>query len=160
MSERQEAIRQILRADRVHSQGELLTRLRRRGLCATQPSVSRDLQEMRVAKVEGRYVLSEALAPAPRVAAVPDPPDPIDELSEVMGAVRRLRAAGPNILVVQTPPGRAPAVAVAIDRARWPEVAGTIAGDDTLLVLSESRRHQQRIEARLGELLRETARNQ
>lgn len=152
MSERQAAIRQILRAERVHSQGELLMRLRRRGLSATQPSVSRDLLEMRVAKVEGRYVLADALRPAPRAEPARDR---VDERSKVS-----FRGAGPNVLVVQTPPGRAPAVAVAIDRARWPEVVGTIAGDDTLLVLSESRRHQQRIEARLGELLRETARIQ
>lgn len=157
--ERQAAIREILSAEPVRSQAELLRRLRRRGVLATQPSVSRDLLEMRVAKVEGRYVLADALArPAPLLPPDARPADGrADGLFEVLGLVRGVGAAGPNILVVQTPPGSANAVAEAIDRVRWPEVVGTLAGDNTLLVLTRSRRYQQRVEARLEELLKEKA---
>jgi Arginine repressor, C-terminal domain len=100
---------------------------------------------------------AHALGASPRAAFAPAADERDDELSEVIGAVRSVRSAGPNLLVLKTPPGRAAAVAVAIDRAPWPEVVGTIAGDDTLLVLSSDRRHQQRIEARLGRLLKENA---
>ncbi len=159
MGERQAAIREILSAEPVRSQSELLRRLRRRGVLATQPSVSRDLLEMRVAKVEGRYVLADALArPAassPRTHQSGEGTP--DELFEVLGLVRGFAAAGPNILVVQTPPGSANAVAEAVDRVRWPEVVGTLAGDNTLLVLTRSRRYQQRVEARLEELSKEKA---
>jgi transcriptional regulator of arginine metabolism len=161
IGERQAAIREILAEEPVRSQSELLRRLRRRGVLATQPSVSRDLLEMRVAKVEGRYVLADALA---RPASAPAPHRPArtaeglaEGLFEVLGLLRGVVAAGPNILVVQTPPGSANAVAEAIDRVRWPEVVGTLAGDNTLLVLTRSRRYQQRVEARLEELLKEKA---
>lgn len=148
--ERQAAIRELVAAEAIHSQGELLARLKRRGFTATQPSVSRDLQELGVGKVQGRYVLAGALNAKPAAAKA-------DPLGAVSGAVGGFKAAGPNILVVQTPPGQANAVAVAVDRSRWPEVVGTVAGDDTVLVLSTGRRHQQRIEARFAKLVREHA---
>ena len=60
--------------------------------------------------------------------------------------------AGPHLLVVKTPPGIAPLVALDLDRENWPEVVGTVAGDDTFFVATAGRRQQARVEARLGAL--------
>jgi transcriptional regulator of arginine metabolism len=141
---RQAAIREILGREVVGSQGQLETRLARRGFAVTQSSISRDLTELRAIKVDGRYVTREALAPST---------GPSSELTEAAAAIVALQPAGPYVLVVHTPAGRAAPVALAIDRAGWPEVVGTIAGDDTLLIASAGRRHQARIQARLDELV-------
>jgi transcriptional regulator of arginine metabolism len=140
---RQAAIRDLLARAPVGSQTELLKKLARRGFRATQSSVSRDLREMHVAKADGRYVLPEALA-----ANGAPPAKPV----QAFAAIRAIKAAGPNLLVVQTPPGSASAVGLAIDAARWPDVVGTVAGDDTLLVATANRNDQAHVEARLWEL--------
>ncbi len=147
-SERQAAIRQILAAEAIRSQAELIERLQTRGFQVTQSSVSRDLQEMRVAKLEGRYVPAEMLLGAP---------PPLSDLGESASSIQRVRTAGPNLLVLNTPPGRASAVAVAIDRARWPEVVGTIAGDDTIFLATAGRREQLKLSAKLNHLIKERA---
>ncbi len=142
-SERWNAIREILGMEAIRSQEELLERLQSRGFCVTQSSVSRDLRELKVVKVAGRYVPSEALAGNATLS---------DEMNELATSVRRIRIAGPYLLVVNTPPGRAPAVGHAIDHAGWPEVVGCIAGDDTVFVATAGRREQAKIEARLEKL--------
>ncbi|MBI5510595.1 MAG: hypothetical protein HY903_17700 [Deltaproteobacteria bacterium] len=146
--ERQNVIRDLLLQGAVHSQAELCRLLRRRGFTVTQSSVSRDLSELHAAKVDGRYVLREALAsPAPAA----------DRLMALATIVREVRAAGPYQLFVRTPPGQAAAVAIAIDGARWPEVVGTVAGDDTLLIATHGRRQQLKVEARLSQLQKDDA---
>jgi transcriptional regulator of arginine metabolism len=148
--ERHRVILEILRAEPVHSQTELLRRLRQRGFRVTQPSVSRDLAELRVAKREGRYVPGEASAVAHVTTA-----RRADPLAEVAGYVERCEPAGPNLLVLRTPPGRAPLVAIAIDTCAWREVVGTVAGDDTVFVATAGRRQQARVAARLSPLMEE-----
>jgi len=144
-AERQQAIREILAGEAVHSQEELLERLCARGFEVTQPSVSRDLQEMHVAKIEGRYVIAEALLPKPGRS----------ELAEAAASILSVRPAGPNLLVVLTPPGRASVVSVAIDRAAWPEVVGTVAGDDTLFVATPGKKQQALVQTRLARAKKE-----
>lgn len=146
---RRQAIRELLRKERVANQSQLLRRLRARGFRATQSSISRDLKELRAAKVEGRYLLEEALLS--RVTGAPSG----DELSELGPWIERVRPAGPHLLVLHTPPGRASPVGIAIDRAGWPEVVGTVAGDDTLLVATSGRRDQARLRARLQRVAKE-----
>lgn len=141
--ERREAIREIVARQAVRSQTELVRLLGRKGFTVTQSCVSRDLEELKVVKVDGRYVELTALA-----AAAPAG----DELALAAPFVRAVRPAGPHLLVVLTPPGRAPAVALAIDHARWPEVVGTVAGDDTVMVATTGRREQARVVARLEQL--------
>ena len=113
----------LLRRRRVASQAEIVTALRRRGVGATQPSVSRDLQELGIVKVGGRYV-----TPPLRQA-------PPQELAEASHFVRTARPAGPHLVVVLTVVGSAQTVALALDHASFPEVVGTVAGDDTVLVV-------------------------
>ena len=141
---RQAAIRELLARGTVRSQTELIARLARRGFRVTQPSVSRDLREMHVAKADGRYVLPEALLDGSGAPA---------EAPAVLKSIRSVRPAGPHLLVVRTPPGAASAVGLAIDDAGWPEVAGTVAGDDTLFVATEGRARQARLAARLRALV-------
>lgn len=149
--ERQQAILAILDAEAVGSQEQLVRRLRRRGFRVTQSSVSRDLADLGVAKVEGRYVPLDRLAGAHPGGA---PVSNGGRLAEVAPFVEGIAAAGPHLLVVRTPPGGASPVGIAIDAARWPEVVGTVAGDDTLFIATTGRAPQARVEARLASLLR------
>ena len=133
--ERRATLLEILEAETVTDQDDLRRRLARAGHRVTQPSVSRDLYALGVVKVGGRYRAPAAL---PEVSPV------------VAGATLRVRVAGPHLLVLKTLPGRASVVALEIDNARWPEVVGTVAGDDTVFVALGGREDQQRVAARLS----------
>jgi transcriptional regulator of arginine metabolism len=154
--ERQDAIRAILEAEAVESQEQLVRRLKRRGFRVTQSSVSRDLAELGVAKVDGHYValerLAESAAPGRNGAATAAVAS--ERLAAVVSFLREIAPAGPHLLVVKTPPGAASPVGIAIDAARWPEVVGTVAGDDTLFIATAGRAPQARVEARLAQLVR------
>jgi transcriptional regulator of arginine metabolism len=141
--ERRGAIVRILRDGLVRRQTDLVRLLKQAGHAATQSSISRDLRDLGVLKASGRYVL------------------PADEQRRANGDfgalrqfVRTLRRAGPTITVLRTTIGAAQSVAVAIDKAEWPEVAGTISGDDTIFIATASERAQQQLLARLRTLFR------
>lgn len=139
--DRRNAILRILRSGVVRRQSDLTQLLRRDGFTVTQSSVSRDLHDLGVLKAAGRYLL---------------PPDEISRANGDFGAlaqfVRAVRSAGPSITVIKTTIGAAPSVAVALDKAEWPEVVGTISGDDTIFVATSDTRAQQRLIDRLGSL--------
>ena len=141
--DRRGAIVRILRAGPVRGQHELVRLLRKVGHDATQSSISRDLRDLGVLKASGRYVL------------------PSEEQTRTTGDfatlapfVRQLRRAGPSITVLRTTTGAAQSVAVAIDRIAWPEVAGTISGDDTIFIATATARAQEVLIARLRTLFR------
>jgi len=140
--ERQREILKLLRGKRVHSQEEIAGLLHSRGLDATQSSISRDLRDLGVAKVAGRYLVPQA----------PED-DHSDELREAARFLRGARPAGPNLAVVLTVIGAAQQVAVAIDHAAWPEVVGTLAGDDTIFIATAAAAQQKRLLARLAGLM-------
>ena len=144
---RQEAIRELLARKAIGSQTELLQKLAARGFRVTQSSVSRDLREMHVAKTDGRYVLPEALAAEAAVNGRRA------STAGGFGLIRSVLAAGPNVLVLRTPPGSANLVGLAIDSARWPDVVGTVAGDDTVFVATASRGGQARVSARIQQMM-------
>ena len=131
----------LLRKRRVASQAEIVDALRRRGVGATQPSVSRDLQELGVVKVGGRYVTPPLRQSAPQ------------ELADAAHFVRTARPAGPNLTVVLTVVGSAQTVALALDHAGFPEVVGTLAGDDTIFVATSTATDQKLFLQRLDTLL-------
>jgi transcriptional regulator of arginine metabolism len=136
---RKKEIEEILVDHRnVGSQGELVELLAERGIKATQSSVSRDLQEMGVKRVKGRYVLK----PWRKVGS--------GDLAGVAGFVLNTIQAGPNLIVLQTRPGAARMVADAIESESWPEVAGIIAADDTLFIATPSEETQQMLFLLLG----------
>lgn len=138
---RQQAILEILPNERVTSQLELVDLLRRRGISATQSSVSRDLRELGVAWIGGRYAL-----PPEREERDPG-------LADFARFLRGLKPAGPHLTVIFTAVGTAQSVALAIDRAGWPEVVGTMAGDDTVFAATASARDQKRFIQRLDSFL-------
>jgi len=139
--ERRNAIVRILRSGVVRRQSELTQLLRRDGFTVTQSSVSRDLAELGVLKAAGRYRL---------------PPDEISrangDFATLAQFVRAVRRAGAHLTVVKTTIGAAGSVAVALDKAEWPEVVGTISGDDTIFVATADPRAQQRLIERLESL--------
>ena len=123
--QRQRLIADWLRAGEVGSQDELVSRLADAGVTATQATVSRDLEALGAIKVRGGYALRGALGGDSGGDA---------RLDRILGEwVTEIIAAG-TLLVLKTPPGSANLVANAIDVARLDEVAGTIAGDDTIFV--------------------------
>ena len=130
----------IIREHPVGRQAELVALLRKHGLTATQSSVSRDLRELGVAKQGDRYVLPE---PATRVT------NDFSALRQFVGAVH---TAGANLTVLKTTVGSAQSVAVAIDTARWPEVIGTISGDDTIFIATAGTHEQRKLAERLRAL--------
>jgi len=140
---RQELILSLLQSERVTSQGELVELLHARGITATQSSVSRDLRALGVAWMGGRYAL-------PSEADVRDP-----QVAEIAAFLRGVRPAGPNLTVIFTLAGTAQAVGLAIDDAGWPELVGTISGDDTVFVATASARDQKRFIRRLETFLKE-----
>jgi len=106
----------------IGSQAELVDLLAERGIKATQSSVSRDLQEMGVKRVKGRYVMK----PWRRVGS--------GDLTGVAGFVMNTMKVGANLIVMQCRASSAKMVADAIESESWPEVAGIIAGDDTIFI--------------------------
>jgi transcriptional regulator of arginine metabolism len=133
-TERRDAILRILREGRVRRQQDLVGLLRADGFAVTQSSVSRDMRELGVLKAQGRYL------------------PPGDEVSRAQGDfaaiarfVREVKLAGPSLTVVKTSVGAAGSVAVAIDKAEWPEVVGTISGDDTIFIATQDSLAQQRL---------------
>ena len=139
--ERRQAIVRILRDGRVGRQEDLARLLKTEGFEVTQSSVSRDLRDLGVLKASGRYVL---------------PPEEVTRTNGDFGTlaqfVRQLRLAGPTLSVLRTTIGAAQSVAVAIDRAAWPEVAGTLSGDDTIFIATANARAQERLIERLRTL--------
>jgi len=140
---RQEEILTLLQSHKVQSQGELVELLQGRGITATQSSVSRDLRDMGVAWIGGRYMV-------PSEHDVRDP-----KVAEVAPFLRGVKPAGPNLSVIFTLAGTAQAVGLAIDDAGWPELVGTISGDDTVFAATASARDQKRFIRRLDAFLKE-----
>lgn len=141
--ERRQAVVRLLREGEVRRQEDLVRLLRAEGRDVTQSSISRDLRDLGVLKASGRYVL------------------PPDEVSRTQGDfamlaqfVRGLKRAGPSLTVLKTTIGAAQSVAVAIDRAEWPEVAGTISGDDTIFIATATGRAQDELVTRLQTVFR------
>jgi len=137
---RRTLLAKIIREQVVGRQSELVALLRKFGHVATQSSISRDLRELGVAKVGDRYVLAD------------DTPLPRDAFSSLKPFVHAQSTAGTNLTVLKTTIGSAQSVAVAIDKARWPEVVGTISGDDTIFIATAGASEQRALGERLRTL--------
>ena len=131
---RQAQILEIVDEDAVHSQQELGARLRKRGIAVTQATLSRDVQELGLVKraADGAYA-----RPSQAAAPIADPSDTLRRQMAVL--LRGVEQVG-NTIVLRTDPGHSQGLGVAIDRARLKEIAGTIAGDDTIFVLCRGAR--------------------
>jgi transcriptional regulator of arginine metabolism len=139
---RQQVIIELAHQGPLPSQQELRKLLSRRGFRVTQATLSRDLNELRVMKTPEGYVLPNGDAPAESLPA----------LSRVVREfVRDVRRAQ-NLLVVKTVAGSAQSVAVAIDGEAWEEIVGTVAGDDTLLIITADNKDAKELQERLEAL--------
>jgi len=136
-AERRDALRQLLQLGPAQTQQSLVDALLVDGLAATQSSVSRDLRELGAIKT-------------PRGYELPGESESADQqMADVAGLLRKMSPAGPNLLVIRTAIGAAQRVALALDRADWPEMVGNIGGDDTVFVATESASAQKHLIARI-----------
>ncbi|KXO87922.1 arginine repressor [Tsukamurella pulmonis] len=133
---RQAAVVEILANHQVRSQAELQALLVRGGYEATQATISRDLDELGAVKLRGAdggagvYVVPEDGSPVRGVSGG------TERLSRLLGELLVSTDHSGNICVLRTPPGAANFLASALDRSSLPEVVGTVAGDDTVLVVA------------------------
>jgi transcriptional regulator of arginine metabolism len=133
---RQGQILRLIRARAIHTQEELAQALKKIGIAATQVTLSRDLRELRLAKTPEGYRQME-----------PDEAGPQFRLlaAEFLQDIRSAQ----NLVVLRTAPGHANSVAVALDTEQWPEIVGTLAGDDTILVIAPDNATAAAIEKKL-----------
>ena len=132
-------ILELISTRAVRTQEDLADALIADGWQVTQSSVSRDIAALRLAKVDGVYRRAPASSSRAR--------DP-DELRIAEG-VLTAEAAGDALVVVHTPPGEANRVGIALDRLAWPEIVGTIAGDDTIFLAVSNLAAQRQVLRRL-----------
>jgi transcriptional regulator of arginine metabolism len=127
---RLEAIGDLIAEQPIGSQGDLVELLRKIGIKTTQSSVSRDLQELGIRRVSGRYVLK----PWREVGA--------GDFEGLLGLIQGVSSAGPYMAIITTSPNAGKMVAEAIDNENWPEVAGTLPGDSKIFLATRTPQHQ------------------
>lgn len=133
---RQDAIRDIVRNKDVRTQRVLVDELRAMGFDCTQATVSRDIADMGLRKLpEGIYVLAEDLHLQRMV-------------SELVTGVLRTD----NLVIIKAQPGTASGIAAAVDAAELPDVLGSLAGNDTILVIAQTAEDGERLEALINKL--------
>jgi transcriptional regulator of arginine metabolism len=143
-STRQELILTLIGEKAIRNQGDLLRELEAAGVSMTQSTLSRELKTLGIAKTPDnaggyRYSAGESSGRGP--------------LSSLIAFVRKIERAK-NLIVVRTPPGNAQGVAHGVDAVAWPEVMGTIAGDDTILLICRGDEGGAAVEQRLRALTR------
>jgi transcriptional regulator of arginine metabolism len=131
---RQQKILSLIRSHRIGTQEELLEFLERAGMGATQSSISRDLEELGIVKLNGYYTLPQPTGTA------------------AMRGLLDLKTAGEVLVVAKCAAGMASAVAVEIDRAGIQEIVGTLAGEDTVFIAVEDKKAQRATVKRIWEL--------
>jgi transcriptional regulator of arginine metabolism len=133
---RQRAILTLVATRPVHSQDELVALLEGQGYAATQATVSRDIKELGLVKVPIKAngdddALFKYVVPNATVNYV-------SRLHRVIAELAQTISGSVNIIVIKTPPGSAMMIASAVDEAAWPEILGTLGGDDTVMIVVRS----------------------
>jgi transcriptional regulator of arginine metabolism len=142
---RQGQILKLITGEAISSQDDLRRRLAHIKLPVTQATLSRDLRELKLVKTAAGY---KPLAASQTESA------PLSALARALSEfLSDIRPAG-NLLVLKTPPSGAQPLAAAVDAEHFPEVAGTIAGDDTVLIITSTPRTRGAVQKRIEELLR------
>jgi transcriptional regulator of arginine metabolism len=133
-------ILRLISGVRIASQEDLRRRLAQQRMRVTQATLSRDLQELRLIKTTDGYKQS---VPAPVEAAGEA------QLTRALGEFLLDIRPAENLLVLKTPPSGAQPLAAAVDSAKFPEIAGTIAGDDTVLIITPNRRTREALQKKI-----------
>ena len=136
-SKRRQAILDILASRVISRQAEFVELLNAQGIEATQSSVSRDLRELGIAKLAEGYGRI-----APQTGAATNAELPAE-------FVRDVRTAGQSLTVIRTATGAAQRVALYLDRSDWPEIVGTVSGDDTIFVATRNAQDQRQLLSRI-----------
>ncbi|MCL5779960.1 arginine repressor ArgR [Desulforamulus profundi] len=149
-TQRQAKILELVRDRTIETQEELAAALRAEGFEVTQATVSRDIKELSLIKIPGEHNTSYYASP--------------DEPMMRRGNEDRLRRlvrlslsdinSSENLIIIKTPPGEAQGMASAIDHAHWPEIIGTVAGDDTILIIIKPKEATPQVVQRFLELAR------
>ena len=137
---RRNQILELITRDRVTTQEELRRKLADRGIRVTQATVSRDLDKLGLAKTRKGYIVAGAGTP---------PPDAQPDVSLLLKEFLRDAHQAGNLVVLKTRPGNAHTVAEALDRQSWPEIVGTVAGDDTIFIATHQPRDAQKAHRRI-----------
>jgi transcriptional regulator of arginine metabolism len=143
---RQGQILKLLTGQAVASQDALRRQLGHLGVRVTQATLSRDMREMRLVKTAAGY--------RPLAAAAAEESSPVAPLARTVKEFLLDMRPAQNMLVLKTPPSGAQPLAAALDSEHWKEVAGTLAGDDTVLVICSSHKACTAIRKRIEEMLR------
>jgi transcriptional regulator of arginine metabolism len=150
-TQRHSAIRELVGSSPVTNQDELRRKLRRRGFAVTQATLSRDIHELHIYKGPAGYALPNGNGQSG--AAEEEFDDSPPSVKEVMDSFGLKTVLAMNQVIIRTVMGGAQPVAAALDYEEWPEVAGTIAGDDTVLVICRDTRRAADMEARIRVML-------
>jgi transcriptional regulator of arginine metabolism len=142
---RQGQILNIIRARSVHTQEELAEALEAVGLRATQVTLSRDIRELGLVKTPDGYR---------EIGALEEPGGEGEQASRAVQEFLTDVRVAQHLLVLKTDPGNASPLAAALDRAPWPEVVGTLAGDDTVLVVTPDASSAEGLKGKLVGMLR------
>ena len=141
---RQNAILDLVRSGEITSQEDLMAGLKSRHIEVSQSTLSRDIQELRLAKTSGVYTVMNSESST----------KPSEEsLRRIIREFLVDIAVAQNIVVVKTGPGHASTVSQALDETGWPEAIGTIAGENTVFIAARSKRDGKKLEHRIRELL-------
>ena len=147
-SERQETILDIINHNRIETQEDLVEELKKRGIFVTQATISRDIKELKVSKLasqNGKYLYAGTGGRDGNVSEV---------LMTVFSEGCTNVDFSANIVVVSTHIGMAPACALAIDAMRWPGIVGTLAGDDTIMIVTKSAAESRKLTAKILDIIK------
>lgn len=142
---RQGQILRLVSDEQIANQEDLRRRLAARKLRVTQATLSRDLQELRLVKTHDGYKTATAAA---------EEPAPLPPLSRALAEFLLDIRPAENLLVLKTPPSGAQPLAAAVDGAKFPEIAGTIAGDDTVLIITPNKKTRESLQKKIESFVR------
>jgi transcriptional regulator of arginine metabolism len=142
---RQGQILRLVSDERIANQEDLRRRLAARKLRVTQATLSRDLQELHLVKTQNGYKVP---------AAVTEDPAPLPPLSRALAEFLLDIRPAENLLVLKTPPSGAQPLAAAVDAAKFTEIAGTIAGDDTVLIITPNKKTRESLQKKIESFVR------
>lgn len=144
---RQKKIAEIVRANRIETQEELAAALRDEGFSVTQATVSRDIKEMGLIKIPGDNNTSYYAVPGRDTVRYSE-----DRLKRLFINSVQYIDSSENLIIIKTLPGEAQGVASAVDQSGWPEIIGTVAGDDTILVIVKPKSMTAAVHQRFNQL--------
>ncbi len=127
---RQKKIAELVQNNRIETQEELAEALKDAGYSVTQATISRDIKEIGLIKMPGENGTSFYVMPGKELLRYNE-----DRIKRLFASSVQSIDSSENLIIIKTLPGEASGVASAIDQSEWPEIIGTVAGDDTILVV-------------------------